>query len=29
MKRGFQPRINGCKGKDGKIIGEEKKIRER
>jgi len=29
MKRGFQPRMSGCKGKDGKIIGEEKKILER
>jgi len=29
MKRGFQPRKSGCKGKDGKIIGEEKKILER
>ena len=29
MKRGFQPRKSGCKGKDGKIIGEEKKVMER
>jgi len=29
MKRGFQPRMSGCKGKDGKINGEEKKILER
>jgi hypothetical protein len=29
MKRGFQPRMSGCKGKNGKIIGEEKKILER
>jgi len=29
MKRGFQPRMNGCRGKDGKTIGEEKEILER
>jgi len=29
MKRGFQPRMSGCKGKDGKMIGEEGKILER
>jgi hypothetical protein len=29
MKRGFQPRMNGCKGKDGRMIGEEGKILER
>ena len=29
MKRRFQPRMSGFKGKDGKIIGEEKKILER
>jgi endonuclease/exonuclease/phosphatase family metal-dependent hydrolase len=29
MKKGFQPRMNGCKGKDGKMIGEEKEILER
>jgi hypothetical protein len=26
MKRGFQPRMSGYKGKDGKMIGEEEKI---
>lgn len=26
MKRGFQPRVNGCRGKDGKIEGEERKV---
>jgi len=29
MKRGFQPRMSGCKGKDGRMIGEEGKILER
>jgi hypothetical protein len=29
MKRGFYPRINGCKGKDGRMTGEEGKILER
>jgi hypothetical protein len=23
MKRGFQPRMSGCKGKNGRMIGEE------
>jgi hypothetical protein len=27
--RNFQPRMSGCKGKDGKIVWEEKKIPER
>ena len=29
MKRGYQPRMSGCKGKDGRMIGEEGKILER
>jgi hypothetical protein len=29
MKRGFQPRMSGCKGKDGRMIREEGKILER
>ena len=29
MKRGFQPRTHGCKGKAGTMIGEEGKIPER
>jgi len=29
MKRGFQPRMSGCKGKDGSMIGEEGKTLER
>jgi hypothetical protein len=29
MKRGLQPRMIGCKGKDGRMIGEEGKILER
>jgi hypothetical protein len=29
MERGFQPRISGYEGKDGRIIGEEGKILER
>jgi hypothetical protein len=29
MKRGFQPRMCGCKGNDGRMIGEEGKILER
>ena len=29
MKRGFKPRMSGCKGKDGRMIGEEVKILER
>jgi hypothetical protein len=29
MKRGSQPRMRGCKGKDGRMIGEEGKILER
>jgi hypothetical protein len=29
MKRGFQPRMNGCKAKDGRMTGEEGKILER
>jgi hypothetical protein len=29
MKRGFQPRMSGCKGKYGKTIGEEKETLER
>jgi hypothetical protein len=29
MKRGFQPRMSGCKGKDGRMTGEEGKILER
>jgi len=29
MKRGFQPRMSGCRGKDGRMIGEEGKILER
>ena len=29
MKRDFQPRMNGCKAKDGRMIGEEGKILER
>ena len=28
MKRGFQPRMSGCKGKDGRMVGEEGKILE-
>jgi hypothetical protein len=28
MKRGFQPRMSGCKGKDGRMIREEGKILE-
>ena len=26
MKRGWQPRMSGCRGKDGRVIGEEGKI---
>jgi hypothetical protein len=29
MKRGSQPRKSGCKGKDGRMIGEGGKILER
>ena len=29
MKRGFQPGMSGCKGKDERMIGEEGKILER
>ena len=29
MKRGCQSRMSGCKGKDGRMIGEEGKILER
>jgi hypothetical protein len=29
MKRGFQPRMSGCKGKYGRMIGEEGKVFER
>ena len=29
MKRGFQPRMSGCTGKDGRMIREEGKILER
>ena len=29
MNRGFQTRMNGCKVKDGRVIGEEGKILER
>jgi len=29
MKRGFQPRMSGCKGKDGRMIGKDRKILER
>ena len=29
MERGFQPRMSGCKGRDGRMIGEEGKILER
>jgi len=29
MKRGSQPRMRGCKGKDGRMIGDEGKILER
>ena len=29
MKRGFQPRMSGYKGKDGRMIGEEGKILQR
>jgi len=29
MKRGFQPRMSGCKGKDDRMTGEEGKILER
>ena len=29
MKRHLQPRISGCKGKDGRMIGEEGKKLER
>jgi len=29
MKRAFQPRMSGCKGKDGKTIAEKKEILER
>jgi hypothetical protein len=29
IKRGVQPRMSGCKGKDRRMIGEEGKILER
>jgi hypothetical protein len=29
MKRGFQPRMSGCKRKDGRMTGEEGKILEK
>jgi hypothetical protein len=29
MKRGFQPRMSGCSGKDGRMIGEGGKILKR
>ena len=29
MKRGFQPRMSGFRGKDGRMTGEEGKILER
>jgi hypothetical protein len=29
LKKGFQPRINGCRNKDGEIIREEGKVLQR
>lgn len=29
MRRGFQPRMSGCKNKDGQVLGEEDKIMKR